>query len=574
MGYEHYSPTAGAQSPMVATPDTAASAFSWRQAEPLPRIHEDVLCRAWQTDPYVSDPQSVTNTVSSLLAQLDATALRFLPDRAVFMAWLQNSAHQKSPEDLMLVYSILAAGAALSPQGEARGVAHEYAQVARYATERAALSLQLVQARLVLSLYYLAVSRPADADDMSSGAIAAATCLQLNLELERARDGALAVFPCGLTAAGYARCRNRTFWACFLLERLNGLFPTRVAIINKDDIFVRLPAGGRDTETRPGAPAPLFDPGLAPLEGQQQQSVVGVMGYLVQVTALWGEVMACIYRMSHGGAPSEPDLATFRHSAVSRLAGWQSSLVPVNLQFSPANLARMTPEDRGAFILMHLVFHLAMVKLHRHLHPRPPSPQQQQQQQQQQQHAVTAAREHASKILDIVCAVARERSSSMPPFTSAAVFEAADVLTAGGGVRELGALVDRLAVARSVLEVLGATWGDARAHLAAVDQRLDGLVALRDRVGGAASASASAAAAVAVAAAAGGGAGGGGGGSVGMGGLLRVYAAPGGGGGGGAAEKGREGSLCWRIVEPLETRFPREMDCVYDHDDGSGGSSS
>lgn len=67
MGYEHYSPTAAAaggtrsprMAPTVSDPTTAArSVFSWRQHPPpessLPRIHEDVLCRAsssWQTDP-------------------------------------------------------------------------------------------------------------------------------------------------------------------------------------------------------------------------------------------------------------------------------------------------------------------------------------------------------------------------------------------------------------------------------------------------------------------------------------------------------------------------------------------
>jgi len=50
VGYEHFTPMAGPRSPMAPTPDTARSALSWHQPE-LPRIHEDVLCRAWQTDP-------------------------------------------------------------------------------------------------------------------------------------------------------------------------------------------------------------------------------------------------------------------------------------------------------------------------------------------------------------------------------------------------------------------------------------------------------------------------------------------------------------------------------------------
>ncbi|GAB1314197.1 Glucose transport transcription regulator RGT1 [Madurella fahalii] len=54
VGYDHYSPTAGTRSPMppmAPTSDAARTSLPWRQPESLPRIHEDVLCRVWQTDP-------------------------------------------------------------------------------------------------------------------------------------------------------------------------------------------------------------------------------------------------------------------------------------------------------------------------------------------------------------------------------------------------------------------------------------------------------------------------------------------------------------------------------------------
>ncbi|KAK4103975.1 hypothetical protein N658DRAFT_237160 [Parathielavia hyrcaniae] len=57
VSYEHYSPTAGQQqqqSPLAPTPVSAGLPFHapWRQQgpEPLPRIHDDVLRRVWQTD--------------------------------------------------------------------------------------------------------------------------------------------------------------------------------------------------------------------------------------------------------------------------------------------------------------------------------------------------------------------------------------------------------------------------------------------------------------------------------------------------------------------------------------------
>lgn len=38
---------------MAPMADPARPAYAWRHPEPLPRIHEDVLRRAWQADPYV-----------------------------------------------------------------------------------------------------------------------------------------------------------------------------------------------------------------------------------------------------------------------------------------------------------------------------------------------------------------------------------------------------------------------------------------------------------------------------------------------------------------------------------------
>lgn len=77
LGYEHYAPTGGQRSPILPMPDTSRSrAASWQQSRELPRIHEDILCRVWQTDPYVSDPQSVLSTISSFFVHADGTSLR------------------------------------------------------------------------------------------------------------------------------------------------------------------------------------------------------------------------------------------------------------------------------------------------------------------------------------------------------------------------------------------------------------------------------------------------------------------------------------------------------------------
>ncbi|KAK5662993.1 hypothetical protein OQA88_6407 [Cercophora sp. LCS_1] len=528
VGYDHYTPTTGPRSPMAPTPDTARPTLSWHQPE-LPRIRDDAaLCHAWQTDPYVTDPQSVRTTVMLFFAHTDAAALRFLPEHA-FTSWVQNGAHTKSPEDLMLTYSILAAGTALS--GGSRSTALEYGRVAQYAVDRSALSLQLVQSRMVLSLVFLALSRPGDANDMLSGAISAAIRLQLNIGPERTRDATMAVFPYGLTRAGYSESRTRTFWACFILERLSGLFPTRGTMLNTEDVFIRLPADLPSFEDQIAVVTPMFEPHFS--SRGQDRSRTGIMGYLVEVVAVWGDVIASIYRLSQRGAYYGFDFDQFCRTTMSRLDNWKSSL-PSAFEFSPTTLSKIAKEDQGTLVLMHLVFHLSVVKLHRHAYPQASIS--------RVQYALVS-QEHAYKLLEVVCAVAKDKSvgrTNMPPqLTSFAVLEAIDVLSADGDLRDLPRLVDALAVAHSVVEVLGTVWDDARVHQTAMDPRLDKLVRLRERglsyekvVQGAQIPRIQG---------------------------LRVYLH----GDDGSSGRNIGRSLRWQSPGALETRFPPEMDSVY-----------
>ncbi|KAK4171152.1 fungal-specific transcription factor domain-containing protein [Triangularia setosa] len=516
IGYDHYSPTTSVRSPMAPIPDAARQALPWRQPETLPRIHEDILCRAWQTDPYVSDPESVTSTIASVFVHMETAALRFLPPKPSFYTWIQNSAHRKSPEDLMLVYSILAIGAILSQAGS-RSVAHEYAQVARYAAEHTQPSLQLVQARLALSMYHLAVSRQTDANHMMSGAISAAMCLQLNVELDDSEERALAAFPWGLTREEHAECRRRTFWSCFLMERLNGAFPTRPATINKDDIFLRLPAADI---TNVHERAPDFNPILSPLS---ESTGAGIMSYLIQITAMWGDVMTFINRASRRGELYDNGFDAFYRRTIAVLDAWESSL-PTSLRLLPVGLETISPEDQGPLILLHTVHHLARVKLHRHVYPRA------------LRHTtahefVHMSMEHGAKLLQVAVAVAQAQVITPPPFISTGILEAIDVLSSSGYASALPGLVDRFAVARSVLEVLGTTWEDAKAHCMAMDHRLERLIGLRGWMGNL--------------------------GRVGREGVeiqgTRVF-----------ESETQEGVvLRWQMPDGMDKRFPKEMDCVY-----------
>lgn len=497
----------------------------------------------------------------------------------------------------MLVYSILALGSLLSTSGSSELDArmeqtNHYAQVARYATEHSSMSLQLVQARILLSLYYMAISRPIDANEMSSGAVSAAVYLQLNLELDQSPDVGLKTFPYGLTRAGFAECRRRTFWSCFLLERLNGLFPTRMAVTNPADIFLRLPMdiGSFEEQEDISVPVSAFgnlDYSALPERDQKHCEVqaadkgtrVGIMGYLIQVVALWGEAMALIYRVAHSGNRLSEDevdtMARFHQRVLSRLESWRSSLSP-DFVFSAATLENVLRENKGSLVLMHLIYHLTMVKAHRHIHPRFSTSSL------QRSEYARIARTNAHQLLGLVYTVANhigatgsanpDGTSMPPPFTSFAVLEAVDVLSAEGRIQDLAALIEGLGNAQYVLEILCLVWEDARAHRSILDYHLNRLLALRDRTEGLDDALA-----VPVV-------------GRGRGSMseyefevagIRVYVANSDDGldqtdqnekdgiTGEAKDRKQagfrdpEGVLSWQMGDTLETRFPREMDCIY-----------
>jgi hypothetical protein len=371
---------------------------------------------------------------------------------------------------------------------------------------------------MLLCLYHLSVSRPVDANHMSNAAIAAATSLQLNLELEQSRDDASVAFPYDLARPAYAECRRRTFWSSFILERLNGQFPAATAIINAEDIFIRLPADVRSFEAQLEVATPAFEPNCSSI--RHQRTGVGVMAYLVQIVSVWGDVMASIYRVSRRSKYYNFDFAEFHHHTMARLEDWKSS-VPQRLLFSNANLEAVAPEDRGSLILMHLVYHLTAAKLHRHIYPRPLTAS-------SREEYARSAREQAKRLLEVVCTIAMQssspgRSELPPPFTCYAILEAADIASAEGPMAELATLVDYLVLAKNVMEALGQAWEDARAHKFVVEQRVDRLIRLRERGPDAAASSLD----------------------------MLVFT------------NGEGKGPYWQILEPLETRFPREMDCVY-----------
>lgn len=497
IGFEGYAPAVGTPSQ---TPGPHAqsggigggkAAFAWTtRSEPPHRPTEDLLRRAWITDPYVTDPQPTITIISSFFARVEPTGLGFLPE-APFKAWVQSKAHRKSADDMMLLYSVLAVGVALS-DAEPEYLGEECALVAKYATANSKLSLQLVQARILLSLYYLIRNESCRSIETSASAISASICLGLNLELDESQESLIIdEIPYGLSLESYKECRRRTLWGCFMYEKLDGSFPTRLCELNAADIFVRLPCSQQAFDSDEDGGMPLFE---VPIGGglmEKTSQPLSLMAECAQITAIWTEVMSNIYRMNHCRPSSWGRYMALHRPAADALRDWENTL-PRRHQLTADNLREaIQAGESGSMVGMHLVYHSTAIKLHRHLPVDLIAAD-------LRRSYLLVARNHARRILEIVrimdevyCAgrtasrgapaTAGTPATALPPaFCSLAILEAMDVLCAEGAAAELPGLIADLGVAERVMALLGTVWGGARFQRTMIENRIAKLGEIRE----------------------------------------------------------------------------------------------
>lgn len=490
----------------------------------IPRIPESVLSQAWQTDPFVTDPQSIDAVITHFFAHIDSTMiLRFLPEEAT-RAWVANSAHRKSPEDLVLLYSLLALGVALS--GGPKHIANEYAQVAHFGqrvTEKNCL--QLVQSRVLLAVYYLLMSRRSEAEGVMSSATSTAVSLKLNLELDKTREGSDISIPLGLNRAGYAEARRRTLWSLFMLERLSGMFPDRPAMINPEDIYIRLPADARTFEEQMDSNAPLFCPDDSNVS-KASDHLLDSARYTVHMVHIWSGCQASVYKLLHRPASREAEAIRVRN-LVAALEHWQSAL-PTRLASSRYNLeAAAMGRNLGPYLTMHLLYHQAMIKLYRHI--RTP----QQLSSETRWNHVQRCQEHATRIFDVadnLDHLLRTRTtsqSSPPPVVASAIAEAVDVLSASRQSSQVSNVIESVRIMKPLVDATANVWADSYSTRYALEQRLHSLHRIRDRSSPSSS----------------------------LGEEFRLSSKYDG-------AKNEEG-ICWEMNEPMDKTFAKELDIFY-----------
>jgi hypothetical protein len=440
---------------------------------------ENNLLQDWQVNPYSTHPAVVSELLSLFYKYSPEPAAGLFPE-GPFRSWVLSTS-DRSLDDLMIIYTLLALGTVFSTKPEHKALGIRYAAISRYACDNRHFSIQLVHSRLLLAVYYFASNNPNDSWDFCGGAMRAASGLKLNVEIERSDDAFLTTFPYGLNRHGYAECRRRTFWCCYLMDRFHGFCSGHLSLEHSEDVFLRLPCDAESFDAQVETQSPFFDPYGSP--SPSPNGKMGSLAYLIIATSIWGDVMANIYRTSQSRtAPANSSaFMAFYDKTTQRLRDWKDSL-PEHYTFSTENLKREEEKAKlGTFIGMHSIYHTAYMKLNSYVPRSMLTPA-------QLTHHVSLATQHAEDLLLIMDAVASRRASlprppspSAPlaapnrfssPFTGYAMVSAVDILTAQ--VR-LSSVADRLASfggVRAVLAELALFWQSARHHQALVLQRI------------------------------------------------------------------------------------------------------
>lgn len=443
------------------------------------RIDEDRLHRDKQSNPYVSHPGVTNAALTSFFKYANAAALRFLPEQ-LFRDWAKNDACPRSPEDLILLNSISAFGifAESGPTIELFGFAQ--VKAARSACERSALGLQLIQTKLIHSLYHLAQAREIDSYECLGSAISLALSLKYNVNLDMASEPPRSSYPYGMNRATYEESRKRTLYSCFILERTNGLFPSRAALLSPEDIFLRLPCDEMwfNTNMTRSWETPFFD---TERELPDSASKLGVMAYVVIIAEVWGRVLAGVQKEARGPAPVE-SVPRFIERIATRIRHIDAAL-PARFCYEESSLVQATDENfDGTLITLHLMLLLTRIKFSRHA-------QTEISRALQANDIFQTCNNLARDLMLLITALRNQhmkRQHTTNPFFPSnfivqAAVESIDIISANGVDTSLPVLIQEVEVVQELCHSVCSVWRNERSHMEALDKRAEALCLLRSR---------------------------------------------------------------------------------------------
>ena len=213
------------------------------------------------------------------------------------------------------------------------------------------------------------------------------------------------------------------------------------------------------------------------------------MAYYVQISSIWGDVLANIYRSPHLSVERySADHEAFHITTHQRLSSWKASL-PAYLSYNTFNTNISIKNGYvGTFISLHTIYHATIMKLNRDIRHATLSAA-------STTRAIQEATNHALQLLEMMQTLSNADRRKVPtstpsqfhqqqlkipfstPFAGYAILIAIDILSAGGSLdpTSLSKTFRIMNGGLKVAEELSQFWASARAQRKAIRKRVEQL---------------------------------------------------------------------------------------------------
>ncbi|KLJ12472.1 hypothetical protein EMPG_12499 [Blastomyces silverae] len=443
-------------------------------------LHDPTLSE-WETDPYQTHPESTMQYFNMYFHYVNGATYCIFP-RDPFLRWLKFC-QNKSLDDKMLLYAMLAMGAIFGKSREQRADSMRFARIARHAVEKSQNrpTLHLAQTRIILGMWHFTIGASATASDFTGSAMRTICGLKLNVEHGNPpeRDEFF-------QAETMLECQRRTFWAAFLMDRHAGLPVHSPTVLKPQDIFLRLPLRADWYESQKWANMPYFENGIIPADASlpEERTALDPMAFLVEVSAIWGDVLEHIYRATYISPANYTQIyEEFYDSTVKRTDKWLASL-PHYFSYSVKNMEVSIQAGKGdVFASVHILYHATMMRLNRYVRH-----------QDLPEHIVERnvlrSHRHSIEVLRIAHDLSQHLNSSdednsplntppppqitfSTPLTGNAILSATDVLSACGSICDMSYHLELMEGGTNVISEVSRFWHGSREQLRVIERRLD-----------------------------------------------------------------------------------------------------
>ena len=261
-------------------------------------------------------------------------------------------------------------------------------------------------------------------------------------------------------------------------------------MLQSQDTYLRLPCEETQYAEQECLNTPYYDNGIIDkrLCETIRGSNLGLMAFSVQISSIWSEILAHVFRSSQLASTHYlDDFHSFSDFANEKLASWVRNL-PSHLSYTkPGATHCISNGDVSSFISLHAIYHTALITLNRKVrHALLPAS--------SLGRCINKAIDHARHLLQMVQMIeaaghdvqnfSSPSKGSFPPadlafstpFIGYAILSAVDVLSAGGLLKSYASTVALVESNLAIFDQLNRFWATARSQSKAIRGRLDRLM--------------------------------------------------------------------------------------------------